>query len=92
MVRKDLLGSLELIFLFVRPLGTFEIYCQTSNHYQSGMKEHYSVSKCGKGAPAPDPRYEEVQTHYIMAQEVEWDYSPDRSWELEHHNSSGQER
>uniref|UniRef100_A0A674HXC1 ferroxidase n=1 Tax=Terrapene triunguis TaxID=2587831 RepID=A0A674HXC1_9SAUR len=71
--------------------GTFEIYCQTSNHYQSGMKARYSVSKCGKGAPAPDPQYEEVRTHYIMAQEVEWDYSPDRSWELEHHNISGQE-
>uniref|UniRef100_A0A452HCC6 Ceruloplasmin n=1 Tax=Gopherus agassizii TaxID=38772 RepID=A0A452HCC6_9SAUR len=71
--------------------GTFDIYCQTSNHYQSGMKARYSVSKCGKGAPAPDPQYEEVRTHYIMAQEVEWDYSPDRSWELEHHNISGQE-
>uniref|UniRef100_A0A8C3H959 Hephaestin n=1 Tax=Chrysemys picta bellii TaxID=8478 RepID=A0A8C3H959_CHRPI len=71
--------------------GTFEIYCQTSNHYQSGMKARYSVSKCGKGTPAPDPQYEEVRTHYIMAQEVEWDYSPDRSWELEHHNISGQE-
>ncbi|CAM5140522.1 unnamed protein product [Eretmochelys imbricata] len=71
--------------------GTFQIYCQTSNHYQSGMKAHYSVSKCGKGAPAPDPQYEEVRTHYIMAQEVEWDYSPDRSWELDHHNISGQE-
>uniref|UniRef100_A0A8C0H4S1 ferroxidase n=1 Tax=Chelonoidis abingdonii TaxID=106734 RepID=A0A8C0H4S1_CHEAB len=71
--------------------GTFDIYCQTSNHYQSGMKARYSVSKCGKGASAPDPQYEEVRTHYIMAQEVEWDYSPDRSWELEHHNISGQE-
>uniref|UniRef100_A0A8C4Y3Q2 Ceruloplasmin n=1 Tax=Gopherus evgoodei TaxID=1825980 RepID=A0A8C4Y3Q2_9SAUR len=71
--------------------GTFDIYCQTSNHYQSGMKARYSVSKCGKGALAPDPQYEEVRTHYIMAQEVEWDYSPDRSWELEHHNISGQE-
>ncbi|NXN19431.1 HEPH protein, partial [Indicator maculatus] len=68
--------------------GTFEIYCQTSNHYQAGMREHYSVSKCGKGAPAP--RYRGVRTYYVMAEEVVWDYAPDRSWERERHNHSAE--
>ncbi|XP_042335296.1 hephaestin [Sceloporus undulatus] len=72
--------------------GTFELYCQTSNHYQSGMKGRYSVQQCGKGLPFLDPRYERVRTFYIMAQEIEWDYAPDRSWELERHNHSAGER
>uniref|UniRef100_A0A8D0HPU9 Ceruloplasmin n=1 Tax=Sphenodon punctatus TaxID=8508 RepID=A0A8D0HPU9_SPHPU len=70
--------------------GTFEIYCQTSNHYHSGMRESYSVSQCGTKTSS-DPQYERVQTHYIMAEEVEWDYSPDRSWELQRHNLQNSE-
>nr|XP_060611989.1 hephaestin [Anolis sagrei ordinatus] len=72
--------------------GTFEVYCQTSNHYQSGMKGRYSVCKCGKEMPFGDQVYEKVRTFYIMAEEVEWDYAPDRSWELERHNRSAGER
>uniref|UniRef100_A0A8C5WYB9 Plastocyanin-like domain-containing protein n=1 Tax=Laticauda laticaudata TaxID=8630 RepID=A0A8C5WYB9_LATLA len=33
-----------------------------------------------------------VRTFYIMAEEMEWDYAPDRSWESGRHNSSGEER
>ncbi|KAJ7310482.1 hypothetical protein JRQ81_007404 [Phrynocephalus forsythii] len=68
--------------------GTFHVYCQTSNHYQSGMRGSYSVLPCAKRAPFHDPRYKRVRTIYLMAVEVEWDYAPDRSWELERHNSS----
>ncbi|XP_053129823.1 hephaestin [Hemicordylus capensis] len=71
--------------------GTFELYCQTSNHYQSGMKGRYSVQPCGKKILTHSQRYERVRTLYIMAEEVEWDYSPDRSWELERHNKSAEE-
>uniref|UniRef100_A0A8D0KUN2 ferroxidase n=1 Tax=Strix occidentalis caurina TaxID=311401 RepID=A0A8D0KUN2_STROC len=63
--------------------GIFEIYCQTSNHYQAGMRERYFVSKCGKRAPAAARRYRGVRTYYLMAEEVLWDYMPDRSWERE---------
>uniref|UniRef100_A0A8C4V4Q9 Ceruloplasmin n=1 Tax=Falco tinnunculus TaxID=100819 RepID=A0A8C4V4Q9_FALTI len=70
--------------------GIFEIYCQTSNHYQAGMREHYSVSKCGKRDPAPAPQYKRVRTYYIVAEEVVWDYMPDRSWERERHNHSAE--
>uniref|UniRef100_A0A8D0F6S1 Ceruloplasmin n=1 Tax=Strix occidentalis caurina TaxID=311401 RepID=A0A8D0F6S1_STROC len=68
--------------------GIFEIYCQTSNHYQAGMRERYFVSKCGKRAPAAARRYRGVRTYYLMAEEVLWDYMPDRSWERERHNHS----
>nr|XP_009935583.1 PREDICTED: hephaestin [Opisthocomus hoazin] len=70
--------------------GIFEIYCQTSNHYQAGMRERYSVSKCGKRDPAPALQYKGVRTYYIVAEEVMWDYAPDRSWERERHNHSAE--
>uniref|UniRef100_A0A8B9PQ49 Ceruloplasmin n=1 Tax=Apteryx owenii TaxID=8824 RepID=A0A8B9PQ49_APTOW len=68
--------------------GIFEIYCQTSNHYRAGMRERYSVSECSKRDPAPVLQYKGVRTYYIMAEEVEWDYAPDRRWERERHNHS----
>lgn len=52
------------------------------------MRERYSVSKCGKRDPAPAPQYTGVRTYYIVAEEVEWDYAPDRSWERGRHNGS----
>lgn len=70
--------------------GIFDIYCQTSNHYQAGMRERYSVSKCGKVDPAPARQYRGVRIYYIMAEEVVWDYAPDRSWERERHNHSAE--
>ncbi|XP_065772418.1 hephaestin isoform X4 [Muntiacus reevesi] len=33
-------------------------------------------------------RYQAARIYYIMAEEMEWDYCPDRSWELEWHNQS----
>ncbi|XP_039180539.1 hephaestin-like isoform X3 [Crotalus tigris] len=72
--------------------GTFGVYCQTSNHYQNGMRGSYSVRQCGEKAYFPDQQYGTVRTFYIMAEEVEWDYAPDRSWEFERHNNSGEER
>lgn len=56
------------------------------------MRERYSVRRCGKEAPFLDRRYERVRTLYIMAEEVEWEYSQDRHWEMERHNSTSDER
>ncbi|XP_009580733.1 PREDICTED: hephaestin [Fulmarus glacialis] len=91
-MRKDSTNLFPHTFAtaFMQPdnKGTFEIYCQTSNHYQAGMRERYSVSKCGKRDPAPALQYKGVRTYYIVAEEVVWDYAPDRSWERERHNHS----
>nr|XP_020639957.1 hephaestin [Pogona vitticeps] len=70
--------------------GTFDVYCQTSNHYQAGMRGSYSVQPCAERAPFLDRPYERVRTIYLMAVEVEWDYAEDRNWELERHNSSAE--
>ncbi|XP_058514701.1 hephaestin [Ochotona princeps] len=68
--------------------GTFEIYCQASNHREAGMTAIYNVSQCPGHKPKPRQRYQAARIYYIMAEEVEWDYCPDRSWELEWHNQT----
>ncbi|XP_006870865.1 PREDICTED: hephaestin-like [Chrysochloris asiatica] len=71
--------------------GTFEIYCQEGNHREAGMSAIYNVSQCSRHQDTPRQHYQAARIYYIMAEEVEWDYCPDRSWELEWHNQSGEE-
>uniref|UniRef100_A0A8C6R8W8 Hephaestin n=1 Tax=Nannospalax galili TaxID=1026970 RepID=A0A8C6R8W8_NANGA len=68
--------------------GTFEIYCQAGNHREAGMRAVYNVSQCSGRKDSTRQRYQASRVYYIMAEEVEWDYCPDRSWELEWHNQS----
>ncbi|XP_069896328.1 hephaestin isoform X2 [Dipodomys merriami] len=68
--------------------GTFEIYCQSGNHREAGMKAIYNVSQCSGHQASPRQHYQASRIYYIMAEEVEWDYCPDRTWELEWHNQS----
>ncbi|MBN3306769.1 HPHL1 protein, partial [Amia calva] len=70
--------------------GTFEVSCMTTMHYQGGMRQLYTVKKC-IGSPPSSPSSTtttSVAIYYIAAEEVEWDYSPDRVWELEKHNTT----
>ncbi|KAI2599815.1 hephaestin, partial [Homo sapiens] len=69
-------------------LGTFEIYCQAGSHREAGMRAIYNVSQCPGHQATPRQRYQAARIYYIMAEEVEWDYCPDRSWEREWHNQS----
>ncbi|XP_029458196.1 hephaestin-like protein 1 isoform X2 [Rhinatrema bivittatum] len=72
-------------------VGSFEVSCRTTDHFTGGMKQVYTVKGCG-GAAAPEPQqYSTVRTYFIAAKEVEWDYSPQRRWELEKHNVTEQE-
>ncbi|XP_017900578.1 PREDICTED: hephaestin isoform X2 [Capra hircus] len=68
--------------------GTFEIYCQEGSHREAGMRAIYNVSPCPGHQANPHQRYQAARIYYIMAEEIEWDYCPDRSWELEWHNQS----
>ncbi|NP_001354172.2 hephaestin isoform k precursor [Homo sapiens] len=68
--------------------GTFEIYCQAGSHREAGMRAIYNVSQCPGHQATPRQRYQAARIYYIMAEEVEWDYCPDRSWEREWHNQS----
>ncbi|KAM6143158.1 hephaestin isoform 7-T7 [Erethizon dorsatum] len=71
--------------------GTFEIYCQAGSHREAGMRAIYNVSQCPGRQGSPRQRYQASRIYYIMAEELEWDYCPDRSWELEWHNQSEEE-
>ncbi|XP_056665697.1 hephaestin [Monodelphis domestica] len=70
--------------------GTFEIYCQEGSHLQAGMRASYNVSRC-QGRRSEAQRYQVVRTYYIMAEEMEWDYCPNRTWEMDWHNQSEKE-
>lgn len=70
--------------------GLFEVSCKVTDHYMGGMKQQYRVKNCRQrssaNASAPAAHY------YISAEELEWDYSPNRSWELEYFNTTEEDR
>ncbi|XP_062069237.1 ceruloplasmin isoform X2 [Lepus europaeus] len=73
--------------LLMRPdaEGTFEVECLTTDHYTGGMKQKYTVNQCGRQSEG-STLYQGERTYYIAAVEVEWDYSPSRTWEKELHH------
>ncbi|XP_062909919.1 ferroxidase HEPHL1-like isoform X1 [Mobula hypostoma] len=77
--------------IFMQPddVGTFKVNCRTADHYRAGMKQLYQVNNCNKSIPAQ--KFGIIRTYYIAAVETEWDYSPDRSWELERFNTTEEE-
>jgi hephaestin len=56
------------------------------------MRAIYNVSQCFGHQTSPHQHYQAARVYYIMAEEVEWDYCPDRSWELEWYNQSKKDR
>ncbi|XP_052471931.1 ferroxidase HEPHL1 isoform X1 [Carassius gibelio] len=64
--------------------GQFELSCRTGDHYEAGMRQHYNVKACSTVTPAPE-HFPSTEHYYIAAEEMEWDYAPDRTWELEKH-------
>ncbi|KAF5904859.1 hephaestin-like protein 1 [Clarias magur] len=66
--------------------GLFEVSCKVSNHYMGGMKQQYRVENCGQSSSAPPSA--PTAHYYIAAEEVEWDYSPNRNWELQLFNTT----
>ncbi|XP_053246201.1 ceruloplasmin isoform X1 [Podarcis raffonei] len=72
--------------------GVFEVACMTTDHFTGGMRQNYEVIKCAS-SPEDNEVYTHEKTYYIAAVEIEWDYSPSRTWEQErhhfHHESPG---
>ncbi|XP_053501810.1 ferroxidase HEPHL1-like isoform X1 [Ictalurus furcatus] len=68
------------VFMQPNTTGLFEVSCKVSDHYMGGMRQQYRVKNCGQNLSAlpsaPTAHY------YISAEELEWDYSPNRTWEL----------
>lgn len=74
--------SLYVNVMFFLVSGQFEVVSATVNHYRGGMRANYTVTKC-----SIFQRQSEImlhsKTYYIAAVEVDWDYSPNRTWEAE---------
>ncbi|XP_050977293.1 ferroxidase HEPHL1 isoform X1 [Labeo rohita] len=65
--------------------GVFEVSCLVSDHYVGGMRQLYKVM----GSEDEDSVLEsQIVEYFICAEEVEWDYSPDRTWELQNFNTT----
>lgn len=68
--------------------GIFRVFCSTLYHFQRGMNQIYEVSSCGNKDLSEQP-YGMIRTFYIAAEEVEWDYAPNKNWEFEKQHSDG---
>ncbi|CAL8399015.1 unnamed protein product [Boreogadus saida] len=68
-------------------LGIFEVTCRVTTHYSAGMRHQYQVGRCpGRNVTASAPwKATRVVPYFISAEETEWDYFPDSTWELENH-------
>lgn len=74
------------------PTGLFRVFCSTLHHFARGMNQLYEVGSCGHREPHEQP-YGMIRTFYIAAEEVEWDYAPNKNWEFEkQHLDAGGER
>ncbi|GAB1293882.1 Ferroxidase HEPHL1 [Apodemus speciosus] len=72
--------------------GIFKVFCSTLHHFTRGMGQIYEVSSCGNRDPS-EPPYGMLRTFFIAAEEVEWDYAPNKNWEFEkQHLDAGGER
>ncbi|XP_037325333.2 ceruloplasmin [Pungitius pungitius] len=63
-------------------MGQFEVVSATVNHYRGGMRANYTVAKCSIFQRQSELMIHS-KTYYIAAIEVDWDYSPNRTWEAE---------
>ncbi|KAL2094395.1 hypothetical protein ACEWY4_009114 [Coilia grayii] len=75
--------------------GVFELSCRVTDHYVGGMRQLYKVRWCDQTngsltPPRPTPLHPTVR-YFISAEEVEWDYAPDRRWELQKHNTTAED-
>lgn len=74
--------------------GVHEVSCRVTDHYSAGMRQIYRVNHC------PHKKVKHAHTHaqptktvqyFIAADEVEWDYSPERDWEFEKHHVTSED-
>ncbi|XP_035766641.1 ceruloplasmin [Neolamprologus brichardi] len=63
-------------------MGQFEVVSATVNHYRNGMRANYTVEKCSILHRQSEMMLHS-KTYYIAAMEIDWDYSPNRTWEVE---------
>ncbi|KAM9316482.1 ceruloplasmin-like [Gastrophryne carolinensis] len=64
--------------------GVFNVECMTADHYIAGMRQQYRVEACNEEDSGKRQSPNTV-TYYVAAEEIEWDYSPNRTWENNWH-------
>lgn len=68
------------VLLSLVTTGQFEVTCISADDNHAGMRANYTVEKCSIWS-----RQSEIMLHqkkyYIAAVEMDWDYSPSRTWE-----------
>uniref|UniRef100_A0A7M4FAK8 Hephaestin like 1 n=1 Tax=Crocodylus porosus TaxID=8502 RepID=A0A7M4FAK8_CROPO len=67
--------------------GTFEVVCRTFDHFVAGMKQLYEVNSCTNTGHSRQ-RYATMRTFYIAAEEVEWDYASNKTFQVSQNLSS----
>ncbi|KAK3515672.1 hypothetical protein QTP70_026459, partial [Hemibagrus guttatus] len=70
--------------------GVFGLSCRTTDHYRAGMRQFYTVKSCTQ-SQNPESEITTFQPDvyfYLAAEEVLWNYAPNRTWELEKHTAT----
>ncbi|KAF7691727.1 ferroxidase HEPHL1-like [Silurus meridionalis] len=70
--------------------GVFGLSCRTTDHYRGGMRQKYTVKRCtASQKPGSDVTTFQPDVYfYLAAEEVVWNYAPDRTWEFEKHHTT----
>ncbi|XP_020495499.2 ferroxidase HEPHL1 [Labrus bergylta] len=72
--------------------GLFEVSCRVTDHFSAGMRQQYRVDQCSqRHLKTTTTRPTKIVQYYISAEEIEWDYSPERHWELEKHHATSED-
>ncbi|KAJ0065372.1 hypothetical protein NL108_007568 [Boleophthalmus pectinirostris] len=61
-------------------MGQFEVVSPTVSNYRGGMRANYTVNKCSMFQRQGETMLHS-KTYYIAAVEVDWNYSPNRTFE-----------
>lgn len=71
----------------------YEVNCRVTDHYSAGMRQQYRVSLCPqRGFKHARTAPTKVVQYFISAEEIEWDFSPRRDWELELYHTTEENR
>ncbi|KAM7398054.1 hypothetical protein PAMA_006090 [Pampus argenteus] len=69
--------------------GVYEVSCRVTDHYSAGMRQQYKVNLCpGRKLQHTHTSPTKIVQYFISAEEIEWDFSPNREWERELHHGT----
>ncbi|XP_060755917.1 ferroxidase HEPHL1-like isoform X2 [Neoarius graeffei] len=70
--------------------GLFELSCLNTDYYRGGMWQLYTVKRCtpSQNFGSEVTTFQPDVTFFLAAEELEWNYAPNRTWELEKLNTT----